>query len=218
MATIMTQPEHHRERTVIGGPTMEALAGGAAIVLAIIGLAGIEPRFMVSVSAIALGAAFVFDGGMVATEYSRILSHSGGTLENVEFGGGLSAQVIAGIAVVVLCVLSLLNLDALVLTPIAAIVLGAAMVFSSGVSARLNTLKIDTSGDQELAKQIARQALSAATGLEVLVGLSAVVLGILALIGIGSMTLTLVAMLSLGASILLGGTAISGKMVNLFTS
>ena len=124
----------------------------------------------------------------------------------------------AGISVIVLGVLSLLNLDPLVLMPISAIILGAAMVFTSGVSARLNTLKIETSGNQEVAKQVARQALSASTGLDLVVGFSAIVLGILALIGLSTLPLTLVAMLALGASVLLGGSAISSKMVGLFTS
>ena len=186
--------------------------------LAILGLAQIEPRFMIAIAAIALGAALIFDGAAVAAEYARILARSGnGAIRSVELGGGISTQIGGGVAAGVLGVLALLNLDATALMAIATIVLGATMVFSSGVSTRLNALKIETSGDHEVARRVAREALTAATGTEVLVGLAAVVLGILALVGIDPMTLILVAMLALGASVLLTGSAVVGKMLSVFS-
>jgi hypothetical protein len=207
------------ERAVIGGSSTEALAGAAAVVLTILGLAQIEPRFMIAIAAIALGAALVFDGAAVAAEYSRILAHNGnGAIGRAELGGGISTQIGGGVAAIVLGVLALLNLDATILMAIATIVLGTTMVFSSGVSTRLNALKIETSGDHDVAKRVAREALTAATGTEVLVGLAAVVLGILALVGIDPPTLILVAMLALGAAILLTGSAVVGKMLSVFSA
>ena len=218
METTANHENKDVERAVIGGSSTEALAGAAAVVLAILGLAQIEPRLMIAIAAIALGAALIFDGTAVAAEYARILARSGnGAIQNVELGGGISTQIGGGVAAGVLGVLALLNLDATALMAIAAIVLGATMVFSSGVSTRLNALKIETSNDHEIAKRVAREALTAATGTEVLVGLAAVVLGILALVGIDPTTLILVAMLALGASVLLTGSAVVGKMLSVFS-
>lgn len=219
MATTANHVEKSVEHAVIGGSSTEALAGAAAVVLAILGLAAIEPRFMIAIAAIALGAALIFDGAAVAAEYSRILSHSGnGALQSVELGGGISTQVGGGAAAVVLGILALLNLDPMTLLAIAAIVLGTTLLFSSGVSTRLNALKIETSGDHDVAKRVARDALTAATGTEVLVGLAAIVLGILALVGLAPETLILVAMLVLGAAVLMTGGAVIGRMLSVFSA
>ena len=51
--------------------------------------------------------------------------------------------------------------------------------------------------------------------MEVFAGLGASVLGILALVGMAPVVLTLVAMLSLGATVLLSGTSLGGKMLNM---
>lgn len=217
METTANEVDREMQQTVIGGSTTEALAGAAAIVLTILGLANLAPNFMVAVAAIALGAALIFDGGAIAAEYSRLLAHTGnGALQSAELGGGASMQMGGGIAAAVLGVLALLSVDAASLMAIAAIVLGGTTVFSSGVSARLNRLKIETSSDHETAKRVAREALTAAAGTDILVGLAAIVLGILALVGLAPLTLTLVAMLALGASVLLNGSAVIGKMVSIF--
>ena len=57
--------------------------------------------------------------------------------------------------------------------------------------------------------------MSASIGAEVLVGLGAAVLGILALVGMAPVILTLVSLLSLGVTVLLSGTSLGGKMLNL---
>ena len=205
------------ERAVIGGSSTEAITGAGAVVLAILGLAHIAPEMMVAISAIALGAALSMDGIAVGAEYSRILEESGnGAIGRMGFSGGLSTQVVGGVAAVALGILALLHVEMVALSAISAIVLGATVMFSSGVETRLNALKIEASGDHEFAKRIARETLTAATGADMLIGLAAVVLGILALVGVAPTPLTLVAMLSLGASILLTGSAVIGKMMSMF--
>lgn len=219
MDTTMQKEEKVLERTLISGSSTEALTGAGAVVLAILGLAHIAPQMMAAVSAIALGAALIMDGAAVAAEYSRILAHSGkGTVNKAELGGGMSTQIVGGAAAVALGVLGLLNIEAQALLAIAAIVLGVTVVSSGGVTTRLNALRIEISDEHELAKRIAREAMTTATGTDILVGLAAVVLGILALVGIAAPTLTLVAMLALGASILLTGSAVVGKMMSMFAA
>lgn len=217
METTLGHSDKEVEHALIGGFSSEIVAGAAAVVLAILGLADVGSQYMTSVTTIALGAALILDGAAVAAEYSRILSGSGeGTLQKLELGGGLGTQIAGGIAAVVLGVLGLANLAPIALPAVAAIVLGATMIFSSGVTARLNAFKIETASEHEMAKRVARDALSATAGTDVLVGLAAIVLGILALVGFAPVTLTLVAMLALGIAVLLTGGAVIGKMLSLF--
>ena len=218
MSTTTIQHEDKvMEHAVIGGSGTEALIGAGAGVLAILGLAHIAPRMMVSIAAIALGAALVMDGIAIGAEYTRILEQTGnGSISRMGFSGGLSTQVMGGVAAVALGILALLNVEAMTLRAIAAIVLGATTVFSSGVAKRLNAFKIEGSSDHELAKRVARETLTAATGADLLIGLAAAVLGILALVGVAPVPLTLVAMLALGVSTLLTGSAVAGKMASMF--
>jgi uncharacterized membrane protein HdeD (DUF308 family) len=58
--------------------------------------------------------------------------------------------------------------------------------------------------------------LTAAGGWESLVGIGAIVLGILALTGHVPMTLTLVAMLSVGAAILVSGSVLASRLFGMF--
>ena len=58
METSTESPLQERElfKTMTAGSTVEALAGVAAVVLAIIGLAGIAPRYMPAIAAIVVAA------------------------------------------------------------------------------------------------------------------------------------------------------------------
>lgn len=205
------------ERAVVGGTTIEAIGGAVAVVLSIIGLARIFPGFMAAVSAIALGVALLFEGGFIASEYTRILERSGkGTLETAELGGGLGTQTLAGGAVIVLGILALLGIATWSLLAISSLILGAGVLLGSGVTSRLNAVKIEASEESARTQRIAHEIVSASAAGEVLIGLSAIVLGILALIGISPDVLVLVAMLAVGASILLTGSAVTGRMLTIF--
>lgn len=219
MATMMNQLDRNMMRAAISGSGTEALAGATAVVLAILGLASIKPEFMVAVATIALGGALIFDGAAIASEYSRILAHSGtGTIRNAELGSGVGTQIGGGAAAAILGVLALLSLDPATLLASATVVLGVTLIFGSGIAARLNALKIETSGENETAMRVAREALKTATATEVVVGVGATVLGILALVGLASLTLTLVAVLAMGGAVLLTGGTIVGKMIGAFIS
>ncbi|MEJ2344967.1 MAG: hypothetical protein P8076_02215 [Gammaproteobacteria bacterium] len=214
MNTVITPEDRHVAEFVTGGSAAEIVGGVAAVVLAILGLAHVAPRFMLTIATIAIGAALLFEGASIAAEYSKLLTRTTeSTFEATEMGGGMTAQMAAGIAGVVLGILALLGLDSMILAPAAAIVFGTALAFSSGMISRLNDLKIETSGAHATARKVAREAVSASAGTQVLIGLGTVVLGILALVGIAPMVLSLVALLSVGASVLLSGSAVSGKIL-----
>ncbi len=202
-------------RFMEGSSVVETVGGIAGIVLAVIGLANIDQTYMVAVASIVLGAALLFQGGIVAAEYAEIMSRfEGGPYS--EFGGGIGAEALAGATAIVLGILSFFSANALTLMSVAGIVLGGGMVLSSGVVLRLNSVKIEVSEGPGEAKYAAQRAISGASFTQIFVGLGAMILGILALIGINSMTLTLVSMLVVAASILLSGGSIFGRMFSLF--
>ena len=124
--------------------------------------------------------------------------------------------MIAGGAAIVLGILALLGLETQILISVSTIVLGTGILLASGMLARLNEVHIAASAPNPAHERLAREAVSASNAVQVLVGLSAIVLGILSLIGIQVMTLNLVAQLAIGASILLSGSAVSGRMLSLF--
>ena len=92
----------------------------------------------------------------------------------------------------------------------------AALTLSSGMTSRLNDLKIEVSGAHQSAQRVAHEAVTAASGTQVLVGLAAGVLGILALIGVAPTVLVLVGLLAIGTSLLLSGGALGGRLISLF--
>ena len=69
-----------------------------------------------------------------------------------------------------------------------------------------------------MAKKIAHEAVSSASGVQMITGVAAITLGILALSGLQAMLLTLIAMLAVSVSDLLSGTAIGGRMLSIFRS
>ncbi|MDA8095135.1 MAG: hypothetical protein M0T84_14750 [Betaproteobacteria bacterium] len=217
METMVSREEKGMEHAVVGGSASEALGGGAGAILAILGLSHVAPPYMLAIASIVLGGALLFDGALIAADYSHVLERSGSKgLSAAELGGGLSAEALTGAAAIVLGILALLGLERDILMPASAIVLGAGLVLSSGVSSRLNEVKIDTTEENLVARRVAHEAVSASSGAQTLVGISAIVLGILSLIGFAPVILPLVAMLAIGIAILLSGTAISGRMLATF--
>ena len=215
MDPITLEQEKKMMKTVATGSSTEALGGIAVVVLAIIGLAGIEPRFMLAIAAIVVGVSLLFESGAVAADYSQILADSGGSTKvaNAEVGGGVTAEMMAGAAAVVLGVLALLDIDPQVLMASAAIVLGAGLLMGAGLTSRLNSVRVlGYAPEHETMQRATRDAVTASAGGQVLIGIAAIVLGILALVGFVPMVLNLVAMLALGAAVLLTGSAVGGRM------
>jgi hypothetical protein len=115
------------------------------------------------------------------------------------FGGGVAAELLGGIAGIVRGILALLNLVPMVLLPVGAILFGAVLVSSCGTLMRLNTLACDRARAGSSRKlQIAGEVVSGAAGVQGLLGLAGLILGILAVIGLHTLTLILVAFLCLG--------------------
>ncbi|WP_437600555.1 hypothetical protein WMF28_03160 [Sorangium sp. So ce590] len=203
--------EEKAPKIVLGGSLAEVVCGAAAIVLTILGLTGTMPGELTSIATIVFGAALIAHGGAIASRLGA-LTRATPPLEwdtRAELGGGLGAELVGGVAGVVLGVLALLGLSPATLTSIAVIVFGGATLLGGGATADLGGL--DTRGAEPHLAHVARQASMAAAGLQSLIGAGAVVLGILALVGIYPMVLTLVALLALGSAVVVSGTAVSGR-------
>jgi len=212
------------DKTILGiettGSVVEAAAGIAVVVLAIIGLAHAGSSFLGGIAAIVLGAALLAQGGAVAAEYTKLLSViTGGTLGAIELGGGMTVEVLAGGSTVVLGILALLGFVPDILISAGVIAVGASLILAAGGLQRLNTLKVQAAGLSELAQKVAEGAVACAITAQVLCGGAAIVLGILALtITAYAPTLILVGLLVLGATVSLSGTALTGRLVRLFNS
>lgn len=207
------EPEREKSvKVVAGGSITEALCGAATVVLAIIALAGTLPGYLASIATIVFGVALIAQGGAIASRYRHLLRETAPYEwdTRTELGGGMGAELFGGICGIVLGILGLIGLGTAVLLPIAVIVFGGAILLGSGATADLSTLGLGV--QHERFAHIARQASMASAGTQALVGIGAIVLGILALVGLDTVTLTLVGLLVLGGSVLLSGTAVSSRM------
>jgi hypothetical protein len=216
MATVtFDKQENQLEKVLIGGSFIESMGGLGAVVLAILGLVGVAPHYMAAIATILIGCGLAFGAGGFAAEYSGIVSrmdnHS--VLEKVRFGSGVGIEAMSGIGAIVLGILSLLAIDAAILLPVAAIMLGGTLILTSGALSQINSVRLEVDESQRRSETIALAVLAAATVLQVFMGFAAMALGIIALTGIHSLVLTLVAMLIVGASVLLTGAAVCRRMV-----
>lgn len=200
------------------GGFADALGGIATIVLAIVALAGINTAVMVSITVIVFGAALLIQGGALLSEHARVLlpGDAAGSAAMEQFGGGsLPAVFLVGASGIVLGVLALLNIAPATLSAVAIIAFGAALVLTSNsvrelYIARRTMMRAGTHSTSEL---VAGEMASGSAGVQLLAGLTAVVLGILAVAGTNPPILILSALIVLGATVLLSGSTLSGMVM-----
>ncbi|HZP87922.1 MAG TPA: hypothetical protein VFB54_13990 [Burkholderiales bacterium] len=118
---------------VEGGFGAEGLAGAAAIVLGILALISIDPLVLMSVSAIVLGAGLLLEGaGVAAMARTAVIDEtmSGAHTTHNVMAGSAGAQVLVGLAAIVLGILALVGLNSIVLDLVAMLAIGAGMLLS----------------------------------------------------------------------------------------
>jgi len=209
--------ERHTIETILGGTLAGGIVAAAALVLSIIGLSGAFPHWVLSVAVIAVGVSFLFEGAAIASRLSQLFHEATeGKVDMAELGGGTGAETLTGIAGIVLGILGLLFVVPLILLPIAAIVFGVGLIFGAGTNVSLNHIAMTHKHENPMARHIARQAIRATTGFQVLAGLASIVLGIIAVAGGDPRILTLVAILIVSATFLLSNTAIAGRLLTIF--
>jgi hypothetical protein len=212
-----------QENAAVYGGLVDAVGGIATIVLAVVGLAGVNPQLFASIATIVFGVALLIQGGTMLSEYAQIIFPAGSQSSTVEhFGGGsLSAVFLVGAAGIVLGVLALLGISPPALTQIAAIAFGTALVLSSNAVWQLYVLrhaaaKSETTQSQSFGGEfLASEMASGSAGIQSLAGLGAIVLGVLAVAGANNdVVLNLVALLALGATLVLTGSTLSTTVLS----
>lgn len=194
------------------GGFADAFGGIATIVLAIVALAGINAAVMVPIAVIVFGAALLIQGGTLLSEHARIMVPA----DAGEFNGGnLSAVFLVGASGIVLGVLALLGIAATTLSAVAIIAFGAALVMTSNSVRELHVARrtIARAGVHNASEFVASEMASGSAGVQLLAGLTAVVLGILAVAGTNPPILILSALIVVGATVLLSGSALSGMVM-----
>jgi hypothetical protein len=195
------------------GGFVDALGGIATIVLAIIGLAGVKSVDLLSIATVVFGAALLIQGGAMLSEYAGIEVGEAGTSTG---GGGLASLFGVGVAGIVLGVLALLGVRAPILTSVAAIAFGGALIISaSSVWALLTSRSVAARFETRntMLQRVAAEIAAGSSGVQAMAGLAVIVLGILAVSGIYTEELALVALLVAGAAVVMTGSTLSGTMI-----
>lgn len=205
-----------------GGSLLEAALGVAVVALSIVALVGWFQPTLVAIAAIVFGVGMLLEGGSIASRYARVLmSAPSQQMNGADLGGGMTTEFAGGAAAIVLGILSLLGIFPAILLPITAIVVGAALLLGTASMAALNNMAVEQNcvgSGHEVTRKVASAAVGAAAGTQVLVGIAAIVLGI---IGVANgaaalgLVLTAVAFLCLGAAMIVSGCAVGSKMVSL---
>lgn len=195
-ASESTHPLHrYLPETLAGGSVTEGIGALGTIVLAILGLAGIFTNIVASVATIVIGAVFLADS-MLARSAENTLNAQG---IRSGMGSGMTASFFAGIAGIVLGILSFFHPAPAVFVAVAVLVFGGALLLSGGTLARLSWLLSNPQGTSN-------EAWASTGNGSVFMGLAVTVLGILAVIGLAPMTLALVGLLCLGTGAFFSGS------------
>jgi hypothetical protein len=195
---------------MVTGATIASMAGLTAVVLAILGLSGVLPAYMLPVAGIVLGLAFLTLGavGVAWARMFRFVEHET-SRDRLVFSGGLAAVWTAGLAAVVLGILNFAFLGDVRFAAVAVILLGLGLLWHSGIMRRVShfTYYVAYQGveGRRPSGPYALNALSLAPVRDFLVGTGGVILGILAMMSIAPVTLAFVALLIIGGA--LGATA-----------
>lgn len=207
--------ERKMSMELVGGSSAaEAIGGIGGLILAILGLAGVLSLVLAEVATIAIGASMLVEGGIVGARIRKLLSEvGGGTAATAEVGGGMSVEILGGLGGIVLGILALLGIVPTMLMAASVVVFGSTLLLSAGVTARLNALAFESTGMHETAKRVASEAVTAASAVQVLLGLGAITLGIISLVGVAPLTLVLVGLLVSGSAVTVSGTALASRMM-----
>jgi hypothetical protein len=211
--TYSTDSSASVESAAYGG-FVDALGGIATIVLAVIALSGIKADVLLSIATIVFGAALLIQGGAMLSEFAQIEANA--QTPTAASGAGVSGLFLVGVAGIVLGVLALLGVHPLILTSVAAIAFGGALIVSASAVWQLLTSRSMTTRFQSrgsMLSAIASDVAAGSSGVQGAAGLAMIVLGILAVSGTFSLTLTLVALLVAGAAIVMTGSTLSGAMI-----
>jgi len=207
------QEAQRSAQRVTRGFAADAIAGIGTMVLAIVALAKVYPEYLGPIACIVAGAALILKSASVASRFTPLWRETGGTTgSEIELGGGMTTELVAGVGAIVLGILALIGFHPVTLSACAVIALGAALLLGGGETYRVSQLPSFGMWHQEAARS-AHLATESAAGLESLAGIAAIVLGIVALcVSANPGVVMLVGLLVIGSAELLAGGAVSGYL------
>ena len=206
MNTTETHSMHTFEsivRPTAGASVTEGVGAVATIALAVIGLSGLWVSNLAAIATIVIGAIILMEGGMVTVAFRRLTFQGASEYQARELGAGVTAEFFGGLAGIILGIISLFQIAPYNFTLLGAAVLvyGTALLLGGGTVSGL--------GSAAFQSQTPTTVVTMGAGGHMMIGLGAVVLGILSIIGLAPWTLILAGLLSLGASALFAGPVIN---------
>jgi hypothetical protein len=211
-----TFPERARQ-----GGLIDDVGGVTTVILAIFGLIGLNAPVMAVIATIVFGIALLIQGNGMMSAYARFSVLLGGKSSINGFAASSrSAIILLGAGGIALGVLSLLDFNAAVLTPIASLLFGSALILSSVSAWHLNVIRRASAIAEESSRDVlANQMAFDSAGIQIFGGFAAIVLGILAASGArNDLTFNLVALLILGSALLLKGGSLNAILLSFMRS
>jgi hypothetical protein len=213
MALYTDNPGRTNEAEPIGLLT-EGAAGIAVIVLTVIALAGIRTDVLASIVAIVIGIGLMVQAFNSAADAVRGMpANATASQQEATFGGEIMVDCLSGLTGIVLGILALVGMNAAHLLPPALIVFGGSLLLGGAIGMRPRHVAV-SSGTET--RTVTYQGPVAAYGAEVLIGLAAIVLGIVSLMLASGAMLVLVGFLAVGAALLLASASFAGAVLRLF--
>jgi len=208
---VVTNSDRATQIAIASGSSFELFAGAIAGIVAVIGIAGYFPHYMAATAVIAVGLALLAQGGTMAARWQNAVHIAGS--EKTE-AVGIGTEVFGGLAGIVLGVLALFGVAPTFLLPAAALVIGAAMLLGGPAQPQIAEAAPASSARRW---HVTRDAVRTSSGVMVMAGVAAVVLGILAVAANGPVILlTLIAMLCVAAALVLAGGALTARFARRF--
>ncbi len=191
--------------------TIGSIWGLGAVVLAILGLSGVAVSYLMPITGIVLGAAFLMLG-IIGIAWARMFRFSEReTFGNrVVFSSGNAATLFAGLAAVILGILGLVYSAGASFSSVIVIVLGASLFWHGGLMLCLRRFFYRHAEERPPVRILTRNALFVAPIRDFVIGFGSVVLGILALLNILPVVLAFVALLAMGAAATLATSTVCG--------
>jgi len=210
--SIVAQQPIYRERAAFG--LIDDIGGVATLLLAILGLAGLYAPLLAAIATIIFGVALLVQGRALLTLYTQAsveAANASAFAASIRF-----TVVLLGAAGAALGVLSLLDFNSAVLTPIASIMFGAGLVLSGVSMWHLNAIRrASAKGGESLEDIVANHMVFDSLGVQIFAGLAAIILGVLAASGATyDLTFNLVALLILGSALVLKGGSLNAILLS----
>lgn len=213
--TIYSDPEYDRrmandratQMAIASGSSFELFAGLIAVAVGIAGIAGYAPIYLAATATIAVGFALLAQGGTMAARWQNAVHIAGS--ERTE-AVGIGTEVFGGLAGIALGVLALFGVSPLTLLPAAGLVLGVALLL--GGPAQPQIAEVAPASRMTRRWHVTRDAVRTSSGVMVMAGVAAIVLGILALATDGpTLLLSLIAMVCIAAALVLAGGTLAAR-------